>query len=840
MKFKIFLSPFLFCLTIGCTWLKSRVYTSNTAECTTEQPAGYASINKVDGYLSYTGNVDGSGSAVLMQAPRGIIKFGSKYYLTDGFSVKEMDVSNPSNVSIRNIAGVNYLSGAVDGVGAAARFGAMRGITHDGSYLYVVDSSQCAVRKIDVSTGEVTTPYGVLNSCGATNAIGTAARFSSALMGLTYLSGNLYVVDRGNYLIRKIDISTGAVTTLAGLAGAQANTDNAVGANVRFYQPYGIDNDGTNLYVIDPYLADGTLTQARFNKPHAMVKIGSDIFVADTFNHTIRKIDSSGNVTTIAGTAGATGTTDGAGTSALFNNPSDLMYFNGDLYVADELNNKIRKIINPTTAPSVSTYAGSGAAASTDGNGVSAAFKKPRSLANDGVNIYVSDANNYRIRKIDPAVNVTTFVGTTYGMQDAVGTAARFSELGKIVISNGFIYVYDSWNFRIRKVNLTTQEVSTFIGNGSTSTAEGYGTNIGLYAEADIGALAIDNDGQLLVGGYRFLFRSNLSTGLTVKILGTDYEGAGSSGVAMRNIYRPQYVTSHNCKLYTSDQKNNVIWKYDAQSGQRTVYAGTLGVPGDVMGAVSSSKIANPTGLYVDGDFMYIVSNLSSVIYKIDFKTNQISLFAGQIGVTGSADNINPLSGTFKNPTNICGNDSTLFIVDSGNHTIRSINKSTSQLSTLAGSASSSGSNNGVATSATFNNPQGCYATNTYLYIADSGNHTVRQIDLSTLNVSTLAGTAGSSGSANGGSISSQFYSPMSLWLNQDKLIVADYNNQLIRQINLSTNQVSTLVGRLYQQGQAEGALANSLVHYPNSLYGDSRGLFFIDGNSWTLRLISK
>ncbi|HXY55793.1 MAG TPA: hypothetical protein VEM40_14100 [Nitrospirota bacterium] len=165
------------------------------------------------------------------------------------------------------------------GGGEAARFNSPYGITTDGTNIYVADSNNSTIRKILISTGAVTTIAGTAGIAGATDGTGAAARFNHPF-GITTDGKNLYVADSFNHAIRKIVISTGAVTTIAGTAGGVGTTD-GTGAAARFYYPYGITTDGTNLYV------------------------------ADSGNHTIRKVViASRVVSTIAGKAGSIGSED--------------------------------------------------------------------------------------------------------------------------------------------------------------------------------------------------------------------------------------------------------------------------------------------------------------------------------------------------------------------------------------------------------------------------------------------------------------------------------------------------------------------------------------------------
>src|SRR3972149_4866814 len=190
-----------------------------------------------------------------------------------------------TNAVVTTFAG-STTSGSTDATGTSARFYYPYGITTDGTNLFVADQYNHTIRKIVISTGVVTTIAGSAGSSGSTNATGTSARFYNST-GITTDGTNLFVAHYGNYTIRKIVISTGVVTTIAG-STTSGSTD-ATGTSARFYYPFGITTDGTNLYI------------------------------AEQNNHTIRKIViSTGVVTTIAGSAGLTGSTDATGTSARF------------------------------------------------------------------------------------------------------------------------------------------------------------------------------------------------------------------------------------------------------------------------------------------------------------------------------------------------------------------------------------------------------------------------------------------------------------------------------------------------------------------------------------------
>jgi len=306
----------------------------------------------------------------------------------------------------------------IDYIGTAASFDHPYGITTDGISLYVGEYHGSRIRKIVIETGMVTTLAGS-GTAGAIDGIGTAASFNDP-RGITTDGSNLYVSDTSNHKIRMIVISTGVVTTLAGSGTAGAIDDTGTAAS--FNMPSGITTDGINLYVADisnnkirkiviatgvvttlagsgtAGVVDGTGTTASFNHPNGVTTDGSNLFVADYYNHEIRKIViATGVVTTLAGT-GTAGAIDGTGTAASFNFPNSLTTDGSNLYVADTSNSKTRKVVIATGV--VTTLAGSGRAGAADGTGTAASFNSPAGMTTDGVSVYVSELGNHKIRKI--------------------------------------------------------------------------------------------------------------------------------------------------------------------------------------------------------------------------------------------------------------------------------------------------------------------------------------------------------------------------------------------------------------------------------------------------------
>jgi sugar lactone lactonase YvrE len=282
--------------------------------------------------------------------------------------------------------------------------------------------------------------------------------------------------------------------------------------------------------------ADGTGTNASFHYPYEIdIDSSGNLYVGDSYNHRVRKVTTNGVVTTLAG-SGGNSYADGTGTGASFNYPQGIAVdSNGNVFVGDLNNNRIRKV---TPAGVVTTYAGS-SYGYLDGTNTNAQFRSPNGLAVDNSgNIYLADFNNYRIRKIDPDGIVTTVAGTNSGYVDGFVTNAKFNHPSVVTLdSNGNMIVSDFDNFKIRKITpagdvttigasgsfgrpcgvvadnygnvfvadmtanriqkiSATGVVTVIAGSGTSAYADGIGTNASIYQPA---GLVFDSSGNLFV-----------------------------------------------------------------------------------------------------------------------------------------------------------------------------------------------------------------------------------------------------------------------------------------------------------------------------------------------------
>ncbi|TDX00906.1 NHL repeat-containing protein [Dinghuibacter silviterrae] len=328
----------------------------------------------------------------------------------------------------------------------------------------------------------------------------------------------------------------------------------------------------SNSYVVSTLaggttgLANGTGTAAKFDNPLGVaVDNSGNVYVADYFNCEIRKVTPAGVVTTFAG-SGSPGAADGNDTAASFNGPVGIAIDQqGNLYVSDQNNHKIRKI---TPAGVVSTLAGNGKAASVDGADTAASFIQPDGIGVDGSgNVYVADRKGFKIRKITPAGLVTTFAGSgSSGSAGGTGTAASFDlPTGLCVDGSGNVYVTDDGDYLIRKIT-PAGAVSTLAGNiGVSDTTDGMGT------AATFGLpymIAADRNGYLYVtDASNATVRKVSPAGLVTTIAGSNENQGTTDGPGNIALFQsPSGVAvDGNGDVYVSDLVNANIRKLTQQ-----------------------------------------------------------------------------------------------------------------------------------------------------------------------------------------------------------------------------------------------------------------------------------
>lgn len=283
---------------------------------------------------------------------------------------------------------------------------------------------------------------------GSLDGTGSGAKFDVP-SGIARLNTNLYVADTYSSQIRKVSIANASVTTLAG--GSPGSSDGN-GLAASFLSPRGVTADISN----------------------------NQLFVADTGNHTIRLIELvNGDVTTLAGSAGLTGSADGPSGTARFNSPYALVYVlvdgNRNIYVADHDNCLIRKV--DAGDGTTTTVAGNGSCVYSDGVGIAASFKAPTAITVNSTKtaLYVADGDRIRVIQLSD-FSVSTLAGSTAGFADGVGAAAKFNAPeGLAFDGQGDLLISDTGNQRIRRLVLSGATVSTVAGDGVAAAGDGFG-----------------------------------------------------------------------------------------------------------------------------------------------------------------------------------------------------------------------------------------------------------------------------------------------------------------------------------------------------------------------------
>jgi hypothetical protein len=440
-----------------------------------------------------------------------------------------------------NAGGAGPQSGINNGSATVARFFNPKGIASDGSYLYVADFDNDLIRKIDKTNGNTTTLAGGASGGGTVcpgtittnclDGVGTAARFNKPF-SLTTDGTSLYVLEFSGNRLRKINLATAAVTTLAG-SGNSAFADNA----------------------------NGIL--ASFQNPHAITLYNGVLYVADRYNHRIRAVSPvTGAVTTFAGD-GTPSFADLNGVAAQFSNPTGIVGLGGFLYVSDLGNERIR-MISLAGANPVTTLAGNGTTASVDGFGTGAQFSGVFSIASDGTNLFVSEYNTYKIRHVRLSdAKVSTLLGGAVGYADNSGSNALMNRPAYLVSDGINIYTSEENNHAIRRIENSELIRYSFDSNSNDS----IGTNHGLFVGTPTsvsdengtanGAYEFDGATQYIASTSNVLFNGNpLTDNLTIAAWvfpsggATDqfifYNGLGGGngyGVVMQGSTRNLYVS---------------------------------------------------------------------------------------------------------------------------------------------------------------------------------------------------------------------------------------------------------------------------------------------------------
>ncbi len=639
-------------------------------------------------------------------------------------------------------------------------------------HIYFSDTTNSNVFKYDPIAGTVTRIAGT-DTFGFSGDNGPATGASlSVPRGLAFDgNGNLYIVDGGNEVVRRVDAS-GTISTFAGtpgIAGFSGNSGPAVAAQLSF--PVGVAVDAVG-----------------------------NVYISDAANQVIRRVDTSGIISTYAGTPQAAGYSGDGGPAinAQLNVPLGLhVDLAGNLYIAHYLNQIVRlgdtsgNIRTFAGTPTVSGFGGDGGLAT----GPSAALNLPTDVTIDSNgNLYIADRLNERIRMVSALGVLSTVAGTgTSGFSGDGGAATSgnlYTPSGIAVDGQGNLYIGDYFNNRLREVSFG-RVISTLAGNG-TFALSGDGGALPSAMLQQPNDVVSDSAGNLyILDAQNQVVRKVTPAGVLSTVAGNGvagYNGDNIPAVQASLNYPKGIAVDASSNLYIADYINNLVRKVDA-NGVISTFAGGGGSSIGDGGPATNAVLTNPYGVAVDAARnVYIADEGNQRIRMVDTAGNIWTVAGGGSGGDGGPATSASLVDPVRVAVDVAGN---LYIADGGTSTIRMVTPANlgGIISTFAGNGTAGlNGDGGPATAASLNNPHGIAvdAAGTLL-IADTQNSVIRQVFAgpSGRTISTVAGNGAYGFSGDGGPmLNASMASPWGVAVDaKGNLFIADTNNNRVREV---------------------------------------------------------
>lgn len=717
--------------------------------------------------------------------------------------------------------------------------------------IYIADSHSSHIFKVDTADNLTVVAGNGTNGYAGDGGPATSAALNGPEGVFVDVSGNIFIADTQNSVIREVTASNGNIITVAGTGVAGYSGDGALATSAQLNDPYGVFVDGSG-----------------------------DIFIADSDNSAIREVTASnGYIQTVAGNgiACADPTTPcgdgGSAISAQLAFPEGVFVdAAGNIFIADTDDSRIR-VVNPGTAPvqiagvsvpgtDIETVAGAyynsddGCQFTGDpGPAISASLCQPDAVFVDGSgNIFIADTNNFAIEKVTTTGAMTAVAGSPgtagYTGDNAAAISATLNyPSGVVVDASGDIYIADTENFVIREVTASNSFIKTIIGNNTLS----YSGDGGLAGNAELSspaAVSVDASGDIFIADSEnsAIREVVASTGDiqtvagdgTICALPTAAVACGDNGLATSaQLNNPQGVfLDASGNIFIADTEDNRIRVVN--TGTATIVVanvsipslaiatvagnGTPGYSGDT-GAAISAEISSPYGVFVDSaENIFIADTGNDVIREVSSSGTITTVAGNGTDCTPAAstcgDGGAATSAQLSSPTAVfldVAED--IFIADTFDNRIREVSASTGTVNSVVGTGARGYSPDGTAAiSAALDTPYGVFVdTAGDIFIADTDNFVVREVFASTGNIQTVAGNNTQGFSGDGGqSTLAELNSPTGLFGNAaGNLFVADMDNNRIRQlvpalfVTVSPNPISVVVG-LQQQFTATVAGASN------------------------------
>ena len=640
----------------------------------------------------------------------------------------------------------------------------------------------------------------------------TSAQLNQTQGVATDSAGNLYIADWQNNRVRKVDAATGVITTIAGTGTAGYSGDGAAATGAMLKGPTGV-----------------------------LVDSSENVYIADQANNRVRKIDAgTGVITTIAGN-GTTGFSGdgGAATNAAMFSPTDLIFDSaGDLYISDDGNHRIRKVVAGTGV--ITTVAGNGTPGySGDGGAAtSAELYYPAGMVVDSAgNLYIADTFNNRIRKVASGTGViTTYAGTgTAGFAGDGGAAAsaEFNTPARLTLDRaGNMFIADQSNNRVREIFLGTGIITTVAGDGTAGFSGDGGPGTAAAFHTPLG-IAIDNAGSLYISD---------SSNSRIRKLAITANNFPSTAIGATSVVQDILLQTTAAETITS------ITIPQSQGGKQEYSIGaitgcTIGASNPA-GTVCTIPItftpAYPGRRWVPLQVVTSTGNINFGLTGIGqgplaaltpgiistFAGNGTAGYTGDSGAATTAELNSPVGVAFDSAGN-------LYIGDYSNSRVRKVNVTTGTITTVAGNGTAGYSGDGgLATSAQLNGPEVVALDSAgNLYIAEYSNNRIRRVAATTGIITTVAGNGTQNYSGDGGAATSAaLWTPTGVAVDSaNNLYIADFGNHRIRKVAAATGIITTVAGNGTEGFSGDGGQATSAeLGDPTQVVLDSVGNLII------------
>ena len=667
----------------------------------------------------------------------------------------------PNNPASAAVGDVTTIVGSLGGPNPATTALDPIRISVQGTSAYISDDGARVVRRLATTTNVLAVAAG--NGGITSGSDGVAATTSELYrpMGTAVgPDGDLYIADAIASKVRRVDAGTGIISTFAGTGSFGSTGDGGPAVAAKLHGPSGV-----------AVAADGR------------------VYIADTTNHRIRYVDTTGDIHTIAGTGIAGNNGDaGSATSATLNGPTDVVLnASNEVVILDAGNHRVRKINGANQMAAVAGtgtkgFVGDGAAAT------AAQLDTPGDIAFDANELLIADTGNRRIRKVTAGGTISTIAGSGASASAGDGgppTMAGLPRPSAVDRESGVLYIGDTVTHTIRKVSGGV--IDTIAGNGYEQFSGDGGQATAAQTEGVSGLVYAPNGDLYFADTWNGRVRRRATTGLVTTVVGGGLQIEGAVPALDAFLGFPNDLAMDRAgNIFIAEHGSHRIRRWNATTGLVTVVAGTgeYGFSGDG-GPATSAKLSGPRGIEVDTDgTLYIADSANNRIRRVT-PGGTISTVAGNGTEAFGGDGGSAVAASFDHPADmLVDGRGGLIVADTQNNRVRRILPD-GVVVTIAGIGTTSNSGDGgFATDAGLDSPRGL-ALDAVGNLFVGAYSKVRMINPFGL-ISLKAGTGATGFSGDGGlAVNAKFTTIWSVALSPaGDLAVADYNAARIRRIN--------------------------------------------------------